>query len=422
MKLRGLVWVLLLGGIGRLNAQAPLTLEEACDKALSNYPAIQKLDLLKQTEAISIENISKGFLPQLSISGQASYQSDVTQIKIPVPGISIPSLSKDQYRLLADLNQLIFDGGASKARKQLQSGIRDVSEKQVATELYQLKERINQIYLGILYTDAQLKQLQLLFKDIDTGIQRVQAQVNNGVAFRSNLDLLKAERLKNEQREIELKASRKGLVDVLALFMNDSLSANQPLQLPVLSNPLQYDSIQRPELAVFNGQTKLNDIRLRQLRSGLLPKASLFAQGGYGRPGLDLLRNDFSFYYIAGLRLNWSIGNFYTYQGEKDLLRIDKRNIDVTRQTFLLNSKASLRQQAAEISKWQSLINSDYAIITLRERIKLAAAAQLENGVITANDYLREVNAEDQARQALFTHQLLLLQAQLTYQTISGHQ
>ncbi|HEU4610048.1 MAG TPA: TolC family protein, partial [Chitinophagaceae bacterium] len=189
MKLRGLVWVLLLGGIGRLNAQAPLTLEEACDKALSNYPAIQKLDLLKQTEAISIENISKGFLPQLSISGQASYQSDVTQIKIPVPGISIPSLSKDQYRLLADLNQLIYDGGASKARKQLQSGIRDVSEKQVATELYQLKERINQIYLGILYTDAQLKQLQLLFKDIDTGIQRVQAQVNNGVAFRSNLDL-----------------------------------------------------------------------------------------------------------------------------------------------------------------------------------------------------------------------------------------
>jgi outer membrane protein TolC len=153
-----------------------------------------------------------------------------------------------------------------------------------------------------------------------------------------------------------------------------------------------------------------------------LPKASLFAQGGYGRPGLDLLRNDFSFYYIAGLRLNWSIGNFYTYQGEKDLLRIDKRNIDVTRQTFLLNSKASLRQQSSEISKWQSLINSDYAIITLRERIKLAAAAQLENGVITANDYLREVNAEDQARQALFTHQLLLLQAQLTYQTISGHQ
>lgn len=422
MKLRGIVWVLLLGSIGKLNAQAPLTLKEACDKALSNYPAIQKLDLLKQTEAISIENISKGFLPQLSISGQASYQSDVTQIKIPVPGISVPSLSKDQYRLLADLNQLIYDGGATKARKQLQSGIRDVSEKQVATELYQLKERINQIFLGILYTDAQLKQLQLLFKDIDTGIQRVEAQVNNGVAFRSNLDLLKAERLKNEQKAIELKASRKGLMDVLALFMNDSLSANQPLQIPVLSSPLQNDSIQRPELAVFSSQTKLNDIRLRQLRSGLLPKASLFAQGGYGRPGLDLLRNDFSFYYIAGLRLNWSIGNFYTYRGDKDLVGIDKRNIDVMQQTFLLNSKASLRQQASEINKWQSLINSDNAIIALRERIKLAAEAQLENGVITANDYLREVNAEDQARQSLFTHQLLLLQAQLTYQTISGHQ
>jgi hypothetical protein len=72
------------------------------------------------------------------------------------------------------------------------------------------------------------------------------------------------------------------------------------------------------------------------------------------------------------------------------------------------------------LDKLNLLIAKDAEIIDLRVKVKEAAKAQLENGVITANDYLREVNAEDQGRQSLITHQVQLLQAQINYQTISG--
>lgn len=152
------------------------------------------------------------------------------------------------------------------------------------------------------------------------------------------------------------------------------------------------------------------------------PKTSVFVQGGYGKPGLNMLKNEFDLFYIAGLRLNWSLGNLYTSRREKEILSVNQRMVDVQKDVFLLNTNTQLKQQEAELQKLQQLIASDQQIITIRAQVKEAANAQLANGVITANDYLREVNAEDQARISLITHQLQLLQAQISYQTIAGNQ
>src|SRR5207249_2127217 len=142
----------------------------------------------------------------------------------------------------------------------------------------------------------------------------------------------------------------------------------------------------------------------------------------YGRPGLDLLKNEFATFYIGGIRLNWLLGGFYTSRKEKELVEVNKKMINIQKEIFLLNTNSQLKQQQSEIEKLKQLTASDNEIIGLRVQVKDAAVAQLENGVITANDYLREVNAEDQARQVLITHQLQLLQAQINYQTISGKQ
>ncbi len=169
-----------------------LSLEQSYELAQKNYPAIKQKELIKQTEAISIENLQKGFLPQFSLSGQATYQSDVTKIPVSIPGFTIESPSKDQYKLLADVNQLIYDGGITKEQKELQKLSASVEDQKVEVELYKLKERINQLFLSILYLDEQSKQVELVKTDIGTGIKRVEAQVANGVAFRSNLNMLKA--------------------------------------------------------------------------------------------------------------------------------------------------------------------------------------------------------------------------------------
>lgn len=409
---------------GILQAQElkKIDLQQAYDLSRKNYPAINQKDLIRQTAGISIGNLQKGFLPQLSLSGQATYQSDVTKVPVTVPGITIESPSKDQYKMVADLSQLVYDGGSTKEQKALQQLNASVEDQKVEVELYKLKERINQLYLGILYLDEQLKQVDLVKTDIQTGIKRVEAQVQNGVSFKSNLNMLKAELLKTDQRAIEIRSSRKGLIDALSLFVGQALSGNIELEKPVTDAVPVDAGIVRPELKLYSDQAKLADQQSRLITAKNLPKASLFAQGGYGRPGLNMLKNDFDFYYVGGVRFNWSLGGLYTKKKEKEQVEINKKIVDIQKETFLLNTNTQLRQQQAEIDKLKLLVESDAEIISLRRSVTDAAKAQLENGVITASDYLREVNAEDQARQSLITHEVQLMQARINYQTISGKQ
>jgi outer membrane protein TolC len=396
-----------------------LSLQKAYDLAQQHYPMIKQRDLLKQTSGLSIENLSRGFLPQLSISGQATYQSDVTQFNIPITGVTVAPLSKDQYRMVADVNQLLYDGGITREQKNLQQLNEDAEQQKLEVELYKVKERINQLYLGVLFTDEQLKQVALVKDDINTGIKKTEAMVNNGVAFRSNLNMLKAELLKTEQHAIELKASRKGLLDVMSLFIGENLDENCVLEKPQVPGLLNND-IQRPELKLFSAQEKFMAGQEKLIDARNKPRASVFVQGGYGRPGLNLLDNSFNLFYIGGLRFNWSFGGLYTQKREKQLAALNQKGVEIQKETFLLNTNTALKQQQAELDKLNQLISKDAEIIDLRIKVKEAAKAQLENGVITASDYLREVNAEDQSRQSLITHQLQLLQAQINYQTISG--
>jgi outer membrane protein TolC len=399
-----------------------LTLQQAYDLAQQNYPLIKQRELIKLTSEYSVDNLGKGFFPQINLLGQATYQSAVTQVKLPAPGIFIEPLSRDQYRIIGDLNQLIYDGGAIKQQKNIQELSGDVEEQRVEVELYKLKERISQIFLGVLFLDEQLKQVDLVKADLNSGIKRVEAQVNNGTAFKSSLNVLKAELLKADQRAIELKASRKGYIDVLSLFINQQLPEDFPLVKPNMQGTLLNGDIQRPELKLYATQEKLLGDQFKLVGSRNKPKASLFLQGGYGRPGLNLFTNDFDFFYTSGIRLNWSIGGLYTQKDEKKIIELNQKSVDIQKEVFLLNTNTQLKQQQAEVLKWQKLVATDNDIIDLRIKVKDAARAQLENGIITANDYLREVNAEDQARQTLIIHDLQLLQAQVNYQTILGKQ
>ncbi len=401
--------------------ETTLTLEKTYLLAEQNYPVIKQRGLVSQTASITIENLSKGWLPQLSINGQATYQSDVTKVSASVPGFSLDPLSKDQYRIMGEASQLIFDGGLIRQQKTVAQLNETVEQQKVEVDLYQLKERINQLYLGVLFLDEEEKQVDLVKEDLQTGIKRVEAQVKNGVAFRSNLNLLNAELLKADQRKIEIKASRKGLLDMLSIFINQPLTGEETFSKPALAS-FSPAEIQRPELKLFSDQSHLLGQQTNIIRARNLPKASLFLQGGYGLPGLNQLKNEFASYYITGLRLNWSLGGLYTSKKDRELVDINKKLVDVQRETFLLNTQTQLKQQQSEVDKLRQLIVTDSAIIELRRQVKEAARAQLENGVITANDYLREVNAEDQSRQSLITHRIQLLQAQINYQTIAGKQ
>jgi outer membrane protein TolC len=407
--------------ISNLQAQQSLSLQQAYDLAQKNYPLIRQRELVKQTTDLTIENLNKGYLPQFSLGGQATYQSEVTSIDVPIPGFKFNPPGKDQYKVLANLNQVIYDGGVIKQQKNIQQMNEEVDQQKIEVDLYNIKERINQLFLGILYFDGQLKQIELVKADLNDGIKKVQAQVDNGVALKSNLNLLQAQLLTTDQRGIELKASRKGLIDVLSLFINQSLPENIQLETPVVPAIIPND-IQRPELKLFSYQNQLLGSQTKLVDAKNLPKANFFVEGGYGKPGLNFLKNQFDFFYTTGIRFNWSFGGLYTQKKEKRIIDVNKKIVDIQKETFLLNTSTALKQQESEINKYQQLIATDQQIIDLRAKVKQAANAQLENGVITTIDFLQDVNAEDQARQNLIIHQIQLLQSQINYMTIAGKQ
>ncbi|MCE6991778.1 TolC family protein [Dyadobacter sp. CY323] len=386
-----------------------ITIEEAYKLARQNYPMIRQRDLIAKTLDYSVSNAAKGYLPQISVLGQATYQSAVTEFKLPVslPGVEFPSISKDQYKVYADVSQTIYDGGLVRTQVKSHEMNAGIEGQKLEVELYKINERVNQIFFGVLMIDEQIKQNQLLKNDIQLGISKIQALIANGTAFKSNANSLKAELLKADQRMIDLQASRQAYVDMLALMTNQPLSDSvifqkpQPVTIPV--------EISRPELKLYAFQNQGLDIQDQLINVKNRPKFNFFFQGGFGRPALNILSNSFDPYYLTGVRLSWSLSTFYTAKNDRGLIKNSRDGIQLQRDTFLYNTNLTLKQQNAETTRFQQLLATDNEIIELRESVKTTSAAQLENGIINTNDFLREVNAEDQARQSKILHEIQLL-------------
>jgi len=396
--------------IGLINAQETITLEQCYQWSRENYPLIKKQELIKKAEQYTTENALKGWLPQVNITAQATYQNDVTQFPVKLPNMNVEPLSKDQYKVFADVSQTIYDGGNIRNQKNLAKIQSEVQNIQTEVELDKLKERINQIYFGILLTDKQLLQLKLTKSDINEGIKKAEAQLKNGVIFRSNLDVLKAELVKLEQREIELKSVKQSFSQMLSYFIKKSLDENTQLQTP--EKTLVTETNNRSELKLFDAQKSLIETQKKLINTKNTPKLGAFFQGGYGKPGFNMLKNEFDTFYIAGVRLNIPITGFYTKKNDLQLLDNQSQDIEIQRENFLFNQNFIEIQQRNDLEKIQNLIDKDNELIELRKNIKTASLAQLENGVITTNDYLREVTAEEQAILTKITHEIQYLLTQ----------
>jgi len=420
------IWALLIIFAG-LNAfaqtNAELTIDSCYAKAKRNYPLVKQYNLIEKSKTYSLDNVSKGYLPQVNIGGQVTYQSDVTQptLNQNLPG-ALPifeTISKDQYKIYGEVVQPITDLFTLSNQKDLVEKNAEVETQKLEVELYKLRERIDQVFFGILMIDQQIVQTTLLKNDIQTGIDKTNAAIANGISLKSNLYLLQAEMLKADQRTTELTAARKSYADILSLFIAEPVTESTLIQKPPM--PKFSSEITRPELEMYDRQKQVFDIQGNIVNARNLPRFSLFVQSGMGRPALNMLSNDFDFFYIGGLRLNWSLTSFYTSRKDKEILGFNQSTLDIQKETFLFNTGLAVKQQFNEVTKIEALIHTDSEIIRLRESIKNTAQSQLANGVISATDYVSFVNAEDQARQNLLLHQTQLLMVLYNNQTTTGN-
>ena len=394
-------------------AYAQTTLDECIGWAYDNYPQIKEMSLIEMTKGIDLKNAAYAWLPHLNISGKATWQSEVVEMPMDIPGMDI-NIPHDQYGLTAEFTQQIWDGGTSRSQKELAEAGAEVKKTQLETNLWSIRSRVQNVFLGIILIDKQLELNRLLRESLERSSEEVKSRMEAGVALPSDLDQVSVNILSCLQQRASLDADRKSYVKILGLLTGRDMT---DVELAVPQDAVNYvddgarDFETRPEMAFYAAQLKQNEFQRRQLNTLISPKLNLSLQGGYGRPGMNMLSGDFSGYFVAGLKLQWNIGALYTRGLDKRKVNADAQKIDLTRKSFILNSSVEAEQKNNAILKARDVLEKDSEIIALRQRIRASGENQYREGTIKMNDYLSMLDEEYKAKANESMHEVQLMMA-----------
>lgn len=392
------------------------TLEECQTAAERNYPLISQFGLIENTTELTISNIRKGWLPQVSASAQATYQSDVVswpdQIKTTYQqmGIDMKGLRKDQYRVGIDINQTVYDGGAIRSRQAIAREQGNVQTAQTEVDLYAVRKRVDEMYFALLMLDEQIQLNKDLQELLASNERKLESMVKGGTAAESDLHNVKAERLNVAQQATSLESNKRMLQSMLSTFCGIEVKSVVKPEATEAASQLMDN---RPEMRLFDAQLRLADAQEKSLNSALMPKLGVFAQGYYGYPGYnmfeDMMSHKWSLNGIVGARLTWNIGALYTRKNDKAKLQAQRDLIATNREVFLFNNRLELLRQNEEIARYRKLMAADQEIIDLRASVRKAAESKLAHGIIDVNALISEINQENAARVQQSMHEIEML-------------
>ena len=391
------------------------TLEECQLAAEKNYPMIKQYDLISQTTQLTVKNIQKGWLPQIAIAAQATYQSDVTSWPESMKGtfqqlgVNMKGLSKDQYKVGIDLQQTIYDGGTISSLRSIARQEEKVQKAQVETNLYQVRKRVNEMYFSLLLLNEQIKLNDDVKALLLSSEKKLASMLKGGTIATSDFENIKAERLSVEQQNESLKSQQQMLQHLLSTFCGIKVSNVQkpaPFKTTISMN-------KRPEMLLFDNQLQLSSVKEKALNSQVRPKLGIFAQGFYGYPGLnmfeDMMNRKWSLNGMVGVKLSWSIGALYSLKNDKAKLRLQREMTENAREIFLFNNQLEEIQQNENIKRYHTMKKTDDEIIMLRTNIRKAAESKLSHGIIDINNLLREINNENAAKIQQTIHDIEML-------------
>lgn len=406
------------------------TLEECQQAAEQNYPLIRQYGLIEKTTELTVANIQKGWLPQVSASAQATYQSDVAawpdQMKSMMTGMGLDmkGLKKDQYRVDIDLQQTIYDGGAISSQKAIAREQGKVQTAQNEINIYHVRKRVNEMYFALLMLEEQIKLNRDLQELLSGNERKLASMVRNGTAAESDLQNVKAERMNVMQQATNLEGQRAMLQRMLSTFCGLEVKEVRKPVLMADGRGLMAENL-RPELKAMDAQIGMINAQEKALDAALKPKLGVFAQGFYGYPGLnmfeDMLHHDWSLNGIVGARLTWNIGALYTRKNDKAKLQLQRDMTESNREVFLFNNNLDQIQQNENIARYKKLMADDEEIISLRQSVRKAAESKLSHGIIDVNDLVREINAENAARAQQSMHEIEMLKEIYDLQYVTGN-
>ncbi|OFX86877.1 MAG: hypothetical protein A2W99_03955 [Bacteroidetes bacterium GWF2_33_16] len=412
--------LLLLTQIG-FSQNKEISLKECYDQMMLNYPLVNDSEIYNQVSELKVKNLNTEWLPKLELKAQATYQSDVVafDLNIPIPGIELPEAAKDQYKATIDINQMIYDWGRIKNARKIEEWNLKINQQNNSVELNKLKEQINKFYFAILILQKNEELMNLMLNDIEQKQVMVESGVRNGVLLPSDLYILQAEKLKLKQDINQLTNQRIAAIQILAEITGMDLGSDVSLILGdyQLINNLE---LKRPEHDLFSYQTEQLNTSVLAVSKQNMPMVFAFGQVGYGKPGLNMLNNEFDSFYYIGIGLSWKFWDWNQNRRQRNILSLNKNLVQNKLESFNKQVNIALCNEIASIENYQTALISDQEIINLRKEITKSTFAKLENGVITSTQYITELSAETQAKINYETHKIQLVQSKVNYLYIIG--
>ena len=411
-------FTLIIVSLSIFSVKSQLTLERCLEMARENYPAIKKYGLLEKSLEIDLSDINKSWLPSISLYGQGTIQNitpsfpNALEDVLAQMGQEIKGLGKLQYKIGVDLSQPIWDGGASKAKREMARSQEEMQKANLEVELYALRQKVENIYFAILLTQEQINQSRLTMELLNANLSLLESMYKNGTAMRSDIDMVKAQTLTLKQTITQAESGLISYKKLLGIYVGEDVP-NQNLVTPNASMPNSLNSY-RPELQLFESRILTSQSSRNLIDASLMPKIGLFAQAYYGYPGFDyfksMMSRGLSFNILAGVRASWNIDSFYTKKNNLNKIDLDLSNIEIERDIFLFNSNLQTEKDLEAIEGLKKVMEDDAEIIELRQNVRKAAESQLRNGIIDATALLTKITDENMARLTAKLHEIQYIQ------------
>ncbi len=411
------IFLIVLGVIWAFNLKAQVTIEECVAKAEDNYPLISKYGLLESTRDIDLSEINNSWLPRVGVYGQVTGQNVVPAFPkylsdmLDQMGQNMKGLGKVQYKIGVDVSQNIWDGGTSKARREVARAQEAASKSALDVELYTVRQRVESVFFAILLTEEQIEQSEITLNLLQKNLEQLRSKVRNGVAMQSDADMVEAQALVVRQNIAQAKSAMEGYRDVLQLFIGESIK-DKKLTRPSAEMPLSNEN-KRPELKLFERRLQVNEATQRLTDTSLIPKIGMFAQAYYGYPGFDyfksMMNRNLSFNILAGVKASWNIDSFYSKKNTHSRTIVKAQEIEADKELFLFNNDIQSASQKEAIRGLREVMMDDARIIQLRGNVRRAAESQLANGIIDATALLTKISDENIAQLNARLHEIQLI-------------
>jgi outer membrane protein TolC len=399
-----------------------ITLDSCIQSAYRTYALVQQAELNQQITEANKNRFGRNYLPSLELNAMATYQNEqiTIPVDIPIPGFEAPAAPLNLNSALFTLRQWIYDGSQTNYQKLLEDANGRVKSGEIAVQQLEVKTAVMQQYFAALLKSKQLEIITDKESVLDIRLEETKAAVENNLLLLADFNNLKAERVILKQRKAELTYSLQENLRALQQLTQLKIDNNATLVVPEAIMSSRTDASMRPDVQLLNNQISILEAQKALTKSAYLPRIGVFADGGLGLPGYNIFDDAIAPMGRVGISFNWRIFDWNKGSLQRQSLSLNQQLLLIKQQQVLTQVGVKTEGQLNAMAKARALMQDDAELVELYTQVADAYAAQLENGTLTAAEYIIQLNKAEEARINLELHRMQLLIAILNYNTLLG--